>query len=420
MRLLTFGTFVFILNLSISLDSVNGQAAPEERDTVRRNAIRVFLDCRYCDLNYIREEIPYINYVRDVKEAQVYILVTNLSAGSGGNQYTYTFQGQNAFKGMNDTLIFTSSPDQTRPVVREKTTNMMKMGLMRYVARTPLINEISISHSKELRSEEVVDRWNNWVVELQTSPRFNAEETYRNLNLRNSVDVSRVTEALKFEMRVNQNLNHQRYIDETSDTTYIRSSESINALLVKSLNNNWSAGLRFEVGSSTWENYSFNSELMPAIEYNLFPYADASQRQLRFQYSVGVQFSSYADTTLYNMMRETLYKEGIKIAYQVQEKWGNINLSLYSSHYFHDFSKNRVGLDGFINVRIFKGLSISVNGGVGYINDRINLNKGELSEAERLLRLKQQASSYEVFGGVSLTYVFGSIYNNVVNPRFGH
>ncbi len=37
-----------------------------------------------CDMNYIRQEMPYINYVRDVKEAQVYMLVTRQSTGSGG------------------------------------------------------------------------------------------------------------------------------------------------------------------------------------------------------------------------------------------------------------------------------------------------------------------------------------------------
>jgi hypothetical protein len=158
---------------------------------------------------------------------------------------------------------------------------------------------------------------------------------------------------------------------------------------------------------------------MPALEYNLFPYSEATHKQLRFQYSVGTQLSSYYDTTLYNKTRETLYKEGIRVAYQIQEKWGSINMSLYGSHYFHDFSKNNLGINGFVRIRVFKGLSFSVNGGAGYVNNRINLEKGVLSEAERLLRLKQQASKYVAWGGGSLTYVFGSIYNNVVNPRFG-
>jgi hypothetical protein len=420
MKLRLFKLPALIISLMLFSNMIYSQPAPDERDTVRRGAIKLFLDCWSCDLNYIKEEIPYINYVRDVNEAQVYLLVTDENAGSGGSQFTYTFQGQGKFKGMNDTLVFTSSPDQTRPIIREKSTNMLKMGLMRYVARTPLSGEIDIRHNTRLKMAEVVDRWNNWVIELQTNPRFNAEETYRNLNLHNSIDISRVTKEMKFELQADQNYNRQRFIEDGNDTTYIRSSESINNLIVKSLNDHWSAGIRFEIGSSTWENYKLNTELMPALEYNLFPYSDATHRQLRFQYSAGIQYSKYNDTTFYNKMKETLYAEGIRIAYQVQEKWGYINLSLYASHYFHDFSKNTIGLNGYVNVRIFKGLSVSLNGGAGYLNNRINVEKGELTEAERLLRLKQQASNYVVWGGVSLTYTFGSIYNNVVNPRFGY
>jgi hypothetical protein len=418
MKSLVTAFFVFI-SIAYSSSVAYGHGPVEENDTVRKHAIRVFLDCRNCDLNYIREEIPYINYVRDVKEAQVYILVTTMVSGSGGTQQKYTFQGQNEFRGMNDTLSYTSSPDQTRTQIRDKTTNLMKMGLMRYVARTPLSNEINIRHNGGLRAQNVIDKWNNWVIELSTNPRFNADQTYRSLNLRNSVEVTRITEDLKFEFRINHSLNQQRFIREGADLIAKRGAESINSLLVKSLNDHWSAGLRFGVGASTLENYNLNTEFMPAIEYDLFPYADASHRQLRFQYSIGPQFSKYNDSTFYYKMRETLLKESVQVAYQIQQKWGNINLSLSGSHYFHDFSKNSIGLDGFVNIRVFKGMSLSFNGGVNYINDQINLAKGNLSEAEILLRLKAQASKYSLNGGFGLTYVFGSIYNNVVNPRFG-
>lgn len=389
-------------------------------DTIRKNAVKIFIDCRRCDMNYTREQIPYVNYVRDVKEAEVYILVSDQNAGSGGTQYTYTFQGQGRFTGLNDTLNYTSSPDQTSTIIREKTTNMLKMGLMRFVAKSPMFDEVEIRHNSDLEAEEVVDRWNFWVFELQTSPRFSMEESYRRIDLENSVRISRITPELKLEIDLEHNFNRQRFIEGDYDTTYIRSSKSLDNLIVKSINDHWSAGIRWEVTASTMQNYDFNSEFMPAIEYNLFPYSESTHRQLRFQYNAGVQFSNYIDSTLFNKMRETLYRHSLRIAYQVQEKWGSINLSLEGSNYLHNFSRNRIELDGFVRIRILKGLSISINGGVGYINDQLNLAKGELSEAERLLRLRQQATAYEIRGGISFTYVFGSIYNNVVNPRFGN
>ncbi|NQU82012.1 MAG: hypothetical protein HQ543_10870, partial [Bacteroidetes bacterium] len=43
----------------------------------------------------------------------------------------------------------------------------------------------------------------------------------------------------------------------------------------------------------------------------------------------------------------------------------------------------------------------------------------EVSEADILLQLRELASEYNIDGGIGLTYTFGSIYSNIVNPRFG-
>jgi hypothetical protein len=401
--------------------SLSNKATGQLSDTLRKGAVKIFLDCRSCDMNYTRQEIPYVNYVRDVREAQVYILVTQQNSGSGGNQYTYTFIGQEKFKGINDTLVFSSSPDQTSTIIREKKTHLLKMGLMRYVARTPLSDEIIIKHDSNLEAEEVIDKWNNWVFELQTSPRFNSEESFSRLFFSNSVEIRRITSEMKLEIEIDQSTNRQKYLNEDgTTTTYIRDDESIRSLLVKSLGDHWSTGINIDLRSATNPNYDLDLQIMPAIEYDLYPYSEATHRQLRINYSLGNKYSNYIDTTIYNKLKENLFMHEMKIAYQVQEKWGSINVSLSGSNYFHDWSKNKIELDGFIRLRILKGLSLSINGGIGYINDQLNLRKGDLSEAERLLRLKEQATSYEIQGGISITYTFGSIYNNVVNPRFGN
>lgn len=231
--------------------SAFSQPVPEEKDTERKNALNLFLDCRTCDMNYTREEIPYVNYVRDVKEAQVFVLVTQQSAGSGGNQYTYTFAGQGSFAGMNDTLEYTTNPNQTSSEIRDMRTKLLKLGLMRFVARTPLASEIEISHNIELKQEEVVDNWNYWVFRLSSSPRYTAEETRKTLNLMNSLEISRVTPELKFEMEIDQSINRRRFISEFLDTTYIKNGSQVNLLLVKSLGDHWSAGIKWDNSSST-------------------------------------------------------------------------------------------------------------------------------------------------------------------------
>jgi len=420
MKKILFSILVISLSGFFLSTDILAQAGSSSEEPRRKGALNLFIDCRSCDMNYTRQEIPYVNYVRDTREAEVYLLVTNQPAGSGGQQYTLTYEGLGKFKGMNDTLTYTSNPDESNTQVRENKTNLMKMGLMRFVARTDVFNEVVISNNSEVEKVEVVDKWNNWVFELQTSPRFNAEESYNRLFFSNSVNISKITPDIKLEIELDMSNNRQKFIEDGDETVYLRTERSADILFVKSLTEHWSAGLLWDLGASTNLNYKFNTEFMPSIEYDIFPYSEATHRQFRFLYSAGYQYSNYVDSTILNKTSEGLFKHELRMAYQVQKKWGSANISLTGSNYFHDMSKNKIQLDGYMRLRIVKGLSLSVNGGIAYINDQLNLAKGDLSEAERLLRLKEQATNFSVQGGVSLTYTFGSIYNNVVNPRFGN
>lgn len=399
---------------------VNAQEQGSASDTLRKEAVKIFLDCQSCDMNYTRQQIPYVNFVRDVKEAQVFILITQQNAGSGGTQYTFTFQGLGIYNGMNDTLVYTSNPDETSTIVREKKNNRLQMGLMKYVARTPVSSEIEIRYNAELEREQVVDKWNNWVFSLGTEPQFQAEESDRQLQLRNSFNVTKVTPDIKFELELDQSYNRRRVIeDDDFDTTYVTNEFQGDNLFVKSLGEHWSAGIKWNIGTSTRENYGFRTDILPSVEYDLFPYSEATHRQLRFLYSLGMQYNNYNDSTIYNKLKENLFKQEFNIAFQIQKKWGSVNLSLLASNYMNDFSKNRVELNTSLNLRIFKGLALQISGGIAHINDQVNLKKGDISEADRLLELRELSTQYRIEGGIGLTYTFGSIYNNVVNPRFG-
>jgi hypothetical protein len=49
----------------------------------------------------------------------------------------------------------------------------------------------------------------------------------------------------------------------------------------------------------------------------------------------------------------------------------------------------------------------------------LSLPKGEATFEEVLLRRKQIETGYNYFFSVGFSFTFGSIYTNVVNPRFG-
>ncbi|MBN2480494.1 MAG: hypothetical protein JXB19_02040 [Bacteroidales bacterium] len=410
---------------------VSAQDDVSDADTTRKNAIRLFMDCQSCDMNYMREEMPYINYVRDVREAQVYLQVTRQSTGSGGSEYTLFYSGQENFEGIKDTLTYSSSPDDTQDITRTGLTNTIAAGLMRYVAKTPIIRNVSIRYEGETQEEheQVADKWNFWVFDLETEPEFSLEKSEREYSWSNRISANRVTPEWKLQNNFNHSFNMNIFIrekkdEETGDTVEVRTeairkSWSFNSLTVKSIADHWSVGLIARTSSSTYSNLNLKIGLQPAIEYNIFPYTQSNQRQLVIRYSLGFIYNNYVDSTVYDQVEEKLIEQVLDISLDVEQRWGSVNISLGASNYLHDFRKNSVELDGYIRIRLFKGLSLNVNGGVALIHNQIELAKGGRSEQEIYLRLKELETNFRYDGGVGISYTFGSIYNNIVNPRFG-
>ncbi len=405
--------------LMVPVLGLEAQEKAVPADHVREKALKVFIDCHRCDLDYFREQIPYVNYVRDVREAELYILVTTQSTGSGGREYTIFFQGLKQYAGMNDTLVYASRPDDTRDRIREGSTNMIKMGLMRYVARTPLAGEVKILPSAGLARQEVKDKWNYWVFELQTEPQFSTEQSIKEISWDNSASAYKVTPDWKLEFDFEHSFEDRKYIYQ--DTSYLRhrSYWSLDALVVKSLTDHWSAGIVGNTQSSTYRNMELGVSLVPSVEYNIFPYSESNRKQLRILGGIGFNSWNYRDTTIYNKMEEFLIDQQVRIAFRMQQKWGYLNVSMLASAYMNDYSKNRLTLNGYVRVRLFKGFSLRLSGSVARIHDQLSLVKGEMDEAEVLLRIREMATNYRASGRIGIVYTFGSIYNNVVNPRFG-
>ncbi len=73
----------------------------------------MFLDCRACDFNYLRQEIQFVDYVRDRTDADVHVLATTQRTGAGGTEYVFKFIGLGRFAGVNDELKFTAQQTST-------------------------------------------------------------------------------------------------------------------------------------------------------------------------------------------------------------------------------------------------------------------------------------------------------------------
>jgi hypothetical protein len=158
--------------------------------------------------------------------------------------------------------------------------------------------------------------------------------------------------------------------------------------------------------------------LAPAVEYNFFPYSESTRRQLRALYKVGLNRIKYIEETIYEKTEESLFNQSLTVTFEMREPWGSASTSLEGSHYFHDPTKYRVVLRGFLSFRVFKGLSVDLSGRYERIHDQLNLPKGEASIDEVLLRRKELATNFEYSLSVGFRYTFGSVFSNVVNPRF--
>jgi hypothetical protein len=372
------------------------------------------------NIDYIHREITYINYVRDIKDAGVYIIPTRQRTGSGGYENTCFLVGQHEYTGMRDTIKFVTTPDETAEGYRQKMVKTLKMGLMRYVAKTPLAKYMDITFSEPLSGTVSTDKWNSWVFKGSLNGFLSGQKTYKSSYFSGNLSAARITEDWKINLNASYYKSTSKYIIGNEVIESIYDSKYFTSLIVKSISDHWSIGGSSRIGTSSYSNEEIKFSLAPGIEYDLFPYSESTRRQLRFLYSAGLNVVNYIDSTIYNKIKENLWLHSLSTSYEVVQKWGSIDFTLEYSNYLHDWSKNNLSLDGYLSLRIAKGLSLTFGGGASMIHDQLNLVKKDLTYDEILLQRKEIATQYEYFISFGLSYTFGSIYNNVVNPRFGN
>jgi len=111
--------------------------------------------------------------------------------------------------------------------------------------------------------------------------------------------------------------------------------------------------------------------------------------------------------------------KGFQVALEVRQPWGSSRAAIEAVQHLNDLGRNRLVANGGIDLRIFKGLSLDLDIGLARIRDQINLEAGDASEEEILTRQRELQSDFEYNFRVGFSYTFGSIFSNVVNPRFG-
>ncbi len=389
-----------------------------------QTTVKVFVDCSQCDFNNLRQDITYVSYVNARQDADVHVLISTQNTASGGREYTFDFIGQRTFGDLRQMLTFPSSGSDTEDERRRGVSRTFALGLTPFLLRTSEASRFSLQYSRPANQATTTtpaqDRWNSWIFRLGSSVELNGEERQKSDRIRSNFSGNRTTPAWKFSFNGNLDLNNSEFT--LSDGREVKSesdSWNVSGAAIKSLgSNHWAALARFEIRSSTQSNEKRDMRQAFGVEWDYFPYADSTRRSMVLQYSVGISRVKYYQTTLFGKDDETLFDNRLAAILALRQQWGTWRASAAYSGFLHDLSKHN--LDFFVDadVRLFRGFSLNVEGSYSRVRDQIYLAAGGATDEEVLLRVRRLQTGYRYRTLVGFSYQFGSIFNNVVNPRW--
>ncbi|MDZ7694651.1 MAG: hypothetical protein U5K69_26620 [Balneolaceae bacterium] len=353
-------------------------------------------------------------------DADVHLLVTRQFTGSGGQEYKLRYIGRQRFTGREDTLIYQSYQSDTQDVRRRGLVKKIKAGLLPYLTTTDVIYDLTISYDQPAveSQQQEDDKWNRWIFEVGLNTFIDGEDTRSTINLWGEIAASRVTKNWKTDIEFNKSYNERTFKNDNSTETFITERNRFDALVVKSLTDHWSLGVFTHALTSTRNNYDLRLGGSPALEYNIFPYAEYSEREISFQYSLLTTYNNYEELTAYGEVEEVLIQNRFSANMQFTQPWGEIDGDVRAYSYMRDWSKNRLVFDMGIDFQVARGLELQLSGRYSLINDQLSVPAGDLTEEEQLLDLVEPPTSFYYNASIGIEYTFGSIYSNTVNPRF--
>ncbi|HEY0972725.1 MAG TPA: hypothetical protein VGE02_17275 [Gemmatimonadales bacterium] len=386
--------------------------------------LRVFLDCDDgCDADYMQTETPWVAFVRDRADADVHVLVTRLGTGAGGMRYTAALVGLGRFAARRETVEFVSGPGEAEDLVRQGLTRAIQLGLVPFTLRTPAGSRLRLSIEDAQRdgasASAADDPWNAWVFEVGADASVEREERQNEVDIDAELGARRITERWKYGVSASGSFTRERFHLDDRVVTSTRESYSGGAVAVRSLGAHWGTGAQLSLGSSTFENTELALRVAPAVEYSVWPYTEATRRQLTLQYSLGVSSFDYREPTIFDRLSETRPTQAFVVGYDVRQPWGEADAELEAASFVDDLEQFRLVLDGGVDVRLVRGLSLELGGRASLIRDQLSIVKRDATPEEILLQRRALATDYRYDVRIGFNYTFGSIFNPVVNPRFG-
>lgn len=413
--------YAMVALIVVAIATPLGAQAPVPTPTVQR--VRLFLDCHIrCDRDYLRTELTMVDWVTDRTASDVHVIALGLSTGAGGREVTLEFIGRGRLAERVDTVTFQTPPNSTDDDTRREFARVLRLGLVRYLLAMGQSGGLALDFkgsSQRNMAVEENDPWKKWVFTIGTNVEFNAETQQSRTKIGGDLRANHTSADWKIRLGIGGDVDRTTFTLDDGDTFHARRDRSYGSgLVVRSVNQHVSVGATGGVRSSKPDNLDLRMRLAPAIEWDLFPYAEVTRRQLIVVYSLGVTRYDYVDPTIFDKTEETRVDHELQVAYASRQPWGNARLTGTASTFLDDWARNRLSVYGNLDVRLTRGLSFDVEASYSRIRDQITLRKGDASDEEIFLRLRELATGYRAKMKVGLNYRFGSFFNSVVNPRF--
>jgi len=381
--------------------------------------VKVNLDCNFCDLDYIRQQIDYVDYVRDQGLADVHVFFIRNSSGSGGYVYDISFYGRNNFEESYFKLGFETNKLDTKDEIRNVIAENVAAGLVPFLYNRQPGYNLRITNDREAADDAISlvqnsDPWRNWVFEVYGSSEFEWESQQNEIEYEYGLEVDRVTA----NYRINQDFSNSTNKKTIQDTIVIRVAVSeYSGRVVKSLGERWSTGFFTNLESNSYRNIRLLNSLEAAIEYNVFPWSVLSKKQFTFNYRVGYLYQDYVVESIYSKSSDFVPIHSLGTEVKFNQPWGSIDSELELSQFVNNPGRMRLEFEFDINVRLLKGLSARISAEYSIVRDQINLAKGEASIEDIISRQREIATAFDAELNLGLSYTFGSVYSNFVNQR---
>lgn len=402
----------FIIFISLMLFTVIIASHKNQMST------NLFIEGAVPDLNLMTNEITYVNWVNEITKANIYIRINTLANGSNGIEYTIIFNGLHEFTGLNDTLSYYSPPQNTDDAKRRGIIQIVKLGLMRYLARTEQAGTLKIQYTKPTNNHIKQNNWNYWAFTISPSAQFIGQKQNKNYNYSTYLSANRITEDWKFKSSYSLSYSENCYDYDNLAFTSISRKNQLTLFVAKSMGEHFSIGKEIQAFSSTYDNLKFQAIFSPAIEYSFFPYQEATTRVLIARYEINYGYQDYIETTIYFKNHENLFSQSLYTGLELIEKWGSSLFSITYSNYLHDLSKKRLRFNAYLTMRLIKGLSFNFNCTYSIIHDQLFLSACGATPEQVLLKRKELNTRYSYMIMFGFSYSFGNIYQNIINTRF--